>query len=338
MRIFLTIWIVWVCLWGEWMHAQNSFQVMFYNTENLFDCMHDSLKNDREFLPESIRGWHAGRYKHKLRNVAKVITAAGGWKAPELVGLCEVENEKVMNDLSRYSPLKELGYRYVMTDSPDERGIDVALLYQRGSFKLIGHRSIRIRFENRRFKPTRDILHVTGIIATGDTLDVFVVHLPSRSGGEKESEPARIIAASQLKICTDSLSKARTCPNLIIIGDFNDYPSDRSVSRILGANAPTSPIVPEKLYNLMAGKKDGTYKYQGEWGILDQFIVSGNLLSNRNKLKISGEKVTVCDLPFLLEKDEKYGDKRPFRTYYGLKYTGGFSDHLPIIGTFEFTK
>ena len=131
------------------------------------------------------------------------------------------------------------------------------------------------------------------------------------------------------------MQKIRTCPNLIIIGDFNDHPSDRSVSKILEANAPAGIIVPGKLYNLMAGKKQGTYKYRGEWAILDQFIVSGNLLSNRGRLKIWEENVTICDFPFLFEKDEKYGSKRPFRTYYGLKYTGGFSDHLPIIGTFE---
>lgn len=337
MRAFLLLWMAWFCLPAANLSAQNDFLVLFYNTENLFDCTHDSLKNDREFLPESVRGWHSGRYRHKIRNLAKVITAAGGWKAPDLVGLCEVENDKVMDDLTKYSPLKEQGYRYVMTDSPDERGIDVALMYQRGSFRLLGHRSVRVCFTDRRTKPTRDILHATGTIITGDTLDVFVVHLPSRSGGEKESQPARVFAASRLKACIDTIMEVRTCPNILLIGDFNDTPSDRSVSRVLDAGAPGSDLVPFKLYNLMAGNEKGTYKYQGSWSILDQFIVSGNLLLNRGKIRISKENVSVCDFPFLLEEDEKYGGKRPFRTYYGLKYIGGFSDHLPVLGTFEIT-
>lgn len=333
MRIFLFIVFTWGCLSGETANAQNNFRVMFYNVENLFDCTHDSLKNDREFLPESVRGWNYKRYKQKINSIAKVICAAGEWELPDLIGLCEVENEKVVNDLTNHSPLKEQGYRFVMTDSPDERGIDVALLYQRGSFKLLNHRSIRIDLPNR--KPTRDILHVTGIIANGDTLDVFVVHLPSRSGGEKESEPARLAVASKLKTCADSLFRARRNPNLIITGDFNDYPYNRSVCNVLNANFPARTVEPLGLYNLMAGKKGGTYKYQGEWGILDQFIVSGTLLIPHKGLTISANNVSICQFPFLLEADEKYGGKQPFRTYYGFKYIGGFSDHLPIIGKFE---
>ena len=156
------------------------FRVMSWNVENLFDTHHDTLKNDNEFLPDAIRHWNYTKYKKKLADMARVITAVGEWNPPALVGLCEVENDSVLRDLTQRSPLKELGYRYVMTSSPDLRGIDVALLYQRDLFKLLSFRSIPIpSFKHHR--PTRDLLHVSGLLLTGDTLDVIVCHLPSRS-------------------------------------------------------------------------------------------------------------------------------------------------------------
>ena len=158
---------------------QIRFRVVSWNVENLFDIHHDSLKNDREFLPDALRHWNYTRYKKKLTDMARVITAVGEWEPPALVGLCEVENDTVLRDLTRRSPLKELNYRYVMTDSPDLRGIDVALLYQRDLFKLLSFRSVSIP-PLKQFRPTRDLLHVSGLLLTGDTLDVFVCHLPSR--------------------------------------------------------------------------------------------------------------------------------------------------------------
>lgn len=319
--------------------AQSVFRVVSYNVENLFDCKHDTLKNDKEFLPNSMRAWHYGRYKDKINRIGKVIAAVGEWNPPVLVGLCEVENERVMNDLVKYSPLKEFGYRYVMTDSPDERGIDVALLYQRSDFKLLQSRSVRIHFKEKGRRPTRDILHVTGLVSTLDSLDVFICHMPSRSGGEKESEPARLFAASILKQAVDSLFTIRLHPNILIMGDFNDYPHNAAIGKVLGAIAPTDSITPCKLYNLMADKeKDtaiGTYKYRGEWGILDQLIVSGFLLLNRGGLYTSAEDARICKFPFLLERDEKYFGCQPFRTYYGMKYRGGYSDHLPVVLDFH---
>ncbi len=319
--------------------SQNPFRVMFYNVENLFDCQHDTLKNDYEFLPNSMRAWHYGRYKQKIANISKVITSVGEWTPPVLVGLCEVENDHVITDLVKYSPLKELDYRYVMTHSRDDRGIDVALLYQRGSFRLLAHDSIRIIFPDKDRRPTRDILHVTGLIATGDTLDVFVCHMPSRSGGEKESEQGRIFAATCLKHYTDSLFMIRIRPNLLIMGDFNDYPHNKAIAEILGAKAPLSNPCNNKLYNLLAEKENdhsfGSYKYQGEWNILDQLIVSGFLLTHQNGLSTSVDKADICRQPFLLEKDEKYSGIKPFRTYYGMKYQGGYSDHLPVYVDFR---
>lgn len=316
------------------------FRVMSWNVENLFDTHHDSLKNDEEFLPEALRHWNYSRYKKKLDDIARVIVAVGEWNPPALVGLCEVENDTVLRDLTRRSPLKNLDYRYVMTNSPDQRGIDVALLYQRDLFKLLSYRSISIP-SFKQHRPTRDLLHVSGLLLTGDTLDVFVCHLPSRSGGAKESEPYRLFAAQKLRTEVDSLLKGRFHPQLIIMGDFNDYPTNKSINKILEAEAPpaTSEVSPLKLYHLLARKAKsrdfGSYKYRGEWGLLDHLIVSGTLLDATKNFFTCEEKANVFQPSFLLIDDEKYGDKEPFRTYKGMRYQGGFSDHLPIFTDFE---
>ena len=332
-----------------------SFRVVSWNIENLFDTHHDSLKNDHEYLPDAIRHWNYSRYKKKLADVARVITALGEWNPPALVGLCEVENDTVLRDLTRRSPLKELSYRYVMTNSPDLRGIDVALLYQRDLFKLLSSRSISIP-PFKQHRPTRDLLHVSGLLLAGDTLDVFVCHFPSRSGGAKESEPYRLYVAHILRTEVDSIMNIRSHPQAIIMGDFNDYPTNQSILKILKAEAPpvktndlasttdsanASTVTPSslKLYHLLArkakSKNFGSYKFRGEWGLLDHLIVSGTLLNQSNHFFTSEEKANVCLLPFLLKDDEKYGDKEPFRTYKGMKYQGGISDHLPISTDFE---
>ena len=299
--------------------AQAPFRVMFWNVENLFDTKDDPLKNDNEFLPDATRHWTPFRYHDKLKNVAKTIVASGYEHVPDLVGLCEVENDSCLHDLTRRSPLRESGYRYVMTHSPDQRGIDVALLYQRGSFKLIQYQSIGIPHGQVKQRPTRDILHVVGQVISGDTLDVMVCHFPSRSGGKAKSEPYRLQAARTLRHTVDSLMQVRQHLYLIIMGDFNDYPSDKSLRKVLCGKGD--------LVNLMAGMKQGTYRYRGEWEIFDQFLVSPNV-------KAKTENVKPIRHSFLLEEDEKYGGWKPFRTYNGMKYIGGYSDHLPILMDF----
>ncbi len=311
----------------------DTLRIMEWNVENLFDCRHDSLKNDQEFLPESMRHWTFHRYRHKLDAVAKVITAVGGWSAPALVALCEVENDSVLYSLTHYSALAGMQYQYVMTHSPDIRGIDVALLYQRDQFKLLSYRSIRIDTLHH-YKPTRDILHVTGMLVTGDTLDVFVVHAPSRAGGALESAPFRQLCAETLKGEIDQTAALRTYPHILITGDFNDYPESPAIARTLKALPPDANIGDKELYHLLARQakqtKFGTYKYQGEWNLLDHFIVSGSLLHPHHTLYTSERLTEIIRLPFLLTDDTTYGGIRPFRTYYGMKYEGGFSDHLPI--------
>ena len=318
---YILIFIWFLCLaFPAW--TQESFRVLFWNTENLFHPSDEPKKNDNEFLPDATGHWTYYRYRDKLNKVAKTIVASGNENVPDLVGLCEVENDSCLIDLVKHSPLREAGYRYVMTDSPDQRGIDVALLYQRGSFKLLQSQSIRIPHRQIKKAPTRDILHVVGKVISGDSLDVFVCHMPSRSGGQAKSEPYRMFTAKILKEKVDSVMKVRQCPHLIIMGDFNDYPMDKSIRKVLCSE--------KNLRNLMKDKKEGTYRYRGEWGILDQFIVSETMLKKKGHIRTSKDKVHILRHDFLLEEDERYGGDKPYRTYNGMKYQGGYSDHLPI--------
>ena len=309
--------------------ARQPFRVMEYNVENLFDCRHDSLKRDEEFLPSSVRGWNPARFAEKVNKIAKVIFAAGGRQVPDLVALCEVENDYCLRTLVRRSPLRGVAYRYVMTDSPDERGIDVALLYQPATFRLLDVRSIRVPSVRR---PTRDILHVAGRVVSGDTLDVFVCHFPSRSGGKVASEPGRMAAASCLKAAVDSVCSMRMAPHVIITGDFNDFPSGRPLREVLGALRPSGGNAdPRRLYNLTEGKPGGTYRYKGEWNTLDQLLVGGRLLQEDSSIRTDYGKARILSFPFLLERDGRYGGDIPFRTYKGMRYHGGYSDHLPLL-------
>lgn len=319
------------------------FRVVSYNTENLFDCRDDSLKADEEFLPDAVRHWTPTKYRKKLDAIGRVVVAAGGDRMPPaLVALCEVENDSVLTDLTRRSLLREAGYRYVMTHSPDVRGIDVALLYQRHLFKPVACQSLLVAGASRNHRPTRDILHVSGRLLNSDTLDVFVVHFPSRSGGAKQSEPRRLAAARRLRRATDSLFLIRRHPQILVLGDFNDYPRNASIRQVLQAEAPSSAddiIEPHRLYHLLADKAAtrkgyGSYKYQGAWGLLDHILVSGTLLQPSSTLHTAPSMADVFAPSFLLTDDPKYGGVQPLRSYVGMKYQEGYSDHLPVFADF----
>jgi len=313
-----------------------NFRVVFYNVENFFDVFPDSIADDSEWLPGGMRGWNMTRYRQKQANIAKVITAIGGWSTPALVGLAEVESRRALIDLTRNSPLRAHGYRFIHHESPDARGIDVALLYHPFQFFPISDKAIPIRLPNTT-RGTRDILYVSGTTFTGDTLHVFVTHYPSRWGGELESEVGRIFVSSVLRTQVDSLFAIYSNPNILIMGDMNDYPTNRSMLETLGAKPISNPIVERELYNLtyhLHAQGIGTYKFQGEWGMLDQIIVSGNLLNPTNGIFTLQQDVRVFDADFLLEPDDAFLGRRPFRTYIGMRYHGGFSDHLPLVVDF----
>lgn len=318
------------------------FYVMSYNVENLFNCRHDSLKDDYEFLPDATRHWTPYRYWKKLDNIARVIRAVGGWELPALVALCEVENDSVLFDLTCRSILRKSTYRYLITNSEDERGIDVALLYQRELFKPLQTRHIRIKKPRKDSRPTRDILHVTGKILSMDTLDVLVAHLPSRTGGAKQSDAYRQMAAEQIRAITDSLAQVRERAQIIVMGDFNDYPNSRLIQETLGAEKPpmtSTQADSRKLYHLLAEQAEtqrhqGSYKYKGVWQWLDHILVNGNLLKEDTPFHLSEAQAGVFAPPFLLTEDLQFGGVKPLRTYHGMKYQDGYSDHLPVYARF----
>ena len=290
---------------------------MELNCENLFDTRHDSLKNDLEFLPDGSYKWTPYRYWAKLNHLGQEIVAQSD-PVPDFVAMCEVENDSVMFDLTKRSLLRNAGYEYVMTSSPDERGIDVALLYQPASFALLHSHSIRIK-PLPDTRPTRDILYASGLLITGDTLHIFVVHAPSRRGGEQVSRPYRLLVASQLAEAVDSVYAISRDAKIIIAGDFNDY-----------ADSPVLQYLYEHhLINMSADAQGShgakaTYRWHGEWRSLDQILCSPSLAARK-------QSSVIGDLPFLLEDDEKYGGKKPYRTYLGPRYLGGYSDHLPLV-------
>jgi len=308
-------------------YARDGFRVVFYNTENYFDCRHDSLKSDEEFLPGGIRGWTPSRYFHKAGNIARVLAAVGEDEFPEIVGLAEVENDACLKTLVYSSPLKNAGYSFVHEESEDPRGVDVCLLYNRYMFQLIDHQVLNITFEGEPFKKTRAILHVWGKTSSGDSLHLYVCHFPSRLGGETESETYRRQVAKRLRSSVDSVFAQQPKANIVIMGDFNDFPSNLSLSTDLQASDPLKAPAEARLYNLMLPLDGvpgiGTNKQQSDWGILDQLIVSTNLL-----VKTSGAHIFSPD--FLLQEDERWLGKKPFRTYNGMVYQGGYSDHLPV--------
>lgn len=308
------------------------FTIAFYNVENLFDTINDPLKNDDDFTPEGKLKWSGQRYVTKVINTSKVIMAIGNGEAPAIMGLCEVENRDVLEYMIRITPLSKMKYAVVHEDSPDNRGIDVALLYRKDLFKPIEHKVIPVDLKPDTFK-TRDILYVKGVLDSDDTLHVFVNHWPSRLGGEAQSEPKRINAAKTLRKEVDNIMKNDSSAKIIIMGDFNDYPNNKSLEEVLLAKKDTAEIQKGELFNMLYLKHmkgEGTHYYDNHWGMLDQIIVSKSL--------IKCEKKKVCTLPgradvfnpewiLFFNKD---GVKIPNRTYVGNSYKGGYSDHLPV--------
>lgn len=302
------------------------FTIVELNCENLFDCAHDSLKQDEEYLPESLRHWTKHRYWTKLDDIGREIISCGGkgseWTAPDLVALCEVENDTVLRDLTKRSLLRNAQYEYVMTDSPDERGVDVALLYSPFAFRLINHHAIRVK-PMKGMRPTRDILYASGMVITGDTVHVFVVHAPSRFGGERVTRQHRVLVGCYLCAAIDSVRNLSPDAKILIAGDFNDYGSEANMQQMLskGMTDVSSGAVGTN------GSK-GTYRYKGEWGSLDHIFVSPPVASSVTECRVMDEK-------YMLKDDDKYGGVQPFRTYIGPRYQGGISDHLPLLARFN---
>ncbi len=309
--------------------AQQEYaRLAFYNLENLFDFEDDTLINDEEYLPTSMRNWSYYRYTEKSNRMAKAILSIGGWQAPDIIGVCEVENKRVLQDLVATDVLKKLNYKIIHFESPDRRGIDVGLLYRPETVDTLYAKAYPVRnLDDVDFK-TRDVLYVKMRILD-DTLHYFVNHWPSRYGGQMQSEPKRMLAASVVRGVVDSIQQNNKFAKVVIMGDLNDSPDNISVSEILrGVKQPKNAT---DLKNLMQDlpSEEGSHRYQGEWGYLDQIIVSVPLLKATNGVVLNGG-AQVHKAEFLMEPDEKFPGTKPFRTFVGMRYIGGFSDHLPV--------
>jgi hypothetical protein len=313
---------------------RQNVRIVFYNVENLYDPYNDSLTLDEEFTASGVRRWSYSRFQQKLNQLSKTIIAIGEREPPAIVGMCEVENKYVLNKLIYQTPLRKFSYKVIHKDSPDLRGVDVALIYRPDKFKVILWHSIHIQFPFDTTAQTREILMVKGEIFWGDTIILFVNHWPSRRGGYLESQPKRNFVAGELRSVTDSIFRNDIHPNIIIMGDFNDEPDNISLSKVLSARPISDNAGKDDLINLMYKRKkswhEGTLKYQGQWSVFDQFIVSGNLVQTDKDEKILHAEAHIFTADFLVENDEKYLGRKLKRTYAGPRYLGGFSDHLPI--------
>ncbi|MBO4720004.1 MAG: endonuclease [Prevotella sp.] len=309
--------ILFLCLFPLFAFGQ-SLTIVELNCENLFDYLDDEGKDDAEYLPETTRHWTKKRYWRKLNNIAQELLSCSDEGIPDLIALCECENDSVLRDLTKRSLLQNAGYEYLMTSSPDLRGIDVALLYSPFSFAPIRSYPIRVTPIDG-MRPTRDILYACGEIPSGDTLHVFVVHFPSRYGGERYSRPFRKVVADRLCLSLDSIQGLNPDAQILIAGDFND-----------GSDSPVlQQICQHGIKNLTKEARGengvkGTYRYQGEWESIDHILASPYIYNKVDTAFIHSPK-------FLLEDEKLYGGYRPRRTYNGMRYQPGYSDHLPLV-------
>jgi predicted extracellular nuclease len=305
--------------------AKVKFDLMSYNVENLFDTIDDPNKVDEDFTPNGKLQWNTAKYYEHLNHTVDAITNKGT-NFPAIVGLIEVENGTVLNDLVNTSFLKGKGYQVVLYEGPDERGIDVAMIYDSKRVSIVGSRPIPVVLESVSDPNTRDILKVSVKVGSED-YHLFVNHWPSRRGGQDESEMHRIRAASVLRKEVDQILSVNAKANIICMGDFNDFPSNKSVHDVLQAGVSNEHSV---LFNMMSdfeALKKGTHFYKGEWSPLDQFIVSYGMFDNKCVSANSFEVVSY-DFLYYTSKD---GVKSPARAYVGDSYKGGYSDHLPIL-------
>lgn len=321
--------------WFAYCSAQfdsNTISIMFYNTENFFDPADDTLKNDDSYTIEGMNRWSYKKMYHKRDQIAKVILSINQWNPPDIIGLAEIENDVVLKSLIRHPGLQKNGYMFIHYESPDSRGIDVAMLYRERTCQILEAFPIPVVFPLEPGSKNRDILYAKVKVKTGDTLHLFVNHWTSRFGGAGATISKRNFYAFMVKEKVDSLLAENAFAHIVIMGDFNDYPTDHSVYTVLEAQEPKEPY--PRLINMMlpfhSFQNEGTHKNEAFWGCLDQMILSRSFFLEKSCWKIP-KKILIYKPEFLLVPDEKFGGTKPFRTFLGFKYLGGFSDHLPIL-------
>lgn len=300
--------------------------LVFYNVENLFDTINDPTTNDEEFLPNARVAWNTERYNRKLSNIARVFAAIDSTDFPHLIGLAEVENKTVLEDLVRQPQIADAKYGIIHVSDDDPRGIEVAILYRSDIFKPLNYNGIEFQDS----VPERHILYTTLLNGHSDTLHVFVNHWKSRGGGQEATAPLRMAAAQALRLAIDALQAAKPHALVVVMGDFNDNPTDESITKHLKALAPEQALrQPAALVNLAAeaySAGQGTLYFDG-WHFFDQMMVSQSLWQGK-RLRV--KSFEVFSRPWMLYNDNR-GNARPNRTMSGSRYFGGYSDHLPVV-------
>lgn len=316
------------------------YTVVFYNLENLFDTIKSPNTYDEEFTPKGSNAWTGEKYHHKLRNIEQVFYSIAGENKtfPTLIGVSEIENRSVLEDVVSMPRLQKANYQIAHFDSPDARGIDVALLYRPDQFRYLSSEPIPVRLASDPKWKTRDILMVHGTIE-GEPFFVFVNHWPSRRGGQQASEHLRMLAASVLRHKVDSIQTAVPQAKIIIMGDLNDDPVDKSIAQVLGAGGNIGKLGTTGLFNPyldMFKKGFGTLAYQDSWNLFDNIIVNANLANKLTGtiglMRANGNDYygQIFDRAFLKQKEGQYKNY-PFRTYVGGSFMGGYSDHFPVF-------
>lgn len=326
-----------ICFLAMPIGAQNNekelYSIGFYNVENLFDTYHDEGKNDTEYVAGGRRGWDYAKYKSKLANLDRVLGELARERVasgPIVIGLAEVENFKVIQDLLIQPHLSRDNYQYVHYEGPDKRGIDCALLYNPELFLPIQTKLVlSTPFDGDTIHKTRGFLVVRGKVKpANDELTIIVNHWPSR----RADAPVRIHAAQQVKAITDSLYRADSGSKIIVMGDLNDDPMDPSVAEYLGARKRVVEVDKGEFFNpwwsILEDDGVGTLMYRGKWNLFDQILVSYNLLNSEKGLSYVDAEVFRRD--YLFQQDGKYKGV-PLRTYGGRRWLDGYSDHLPTI-------
>ena len=284
---------------------------MFWNVENYFDTYDNPGTSDEEFTPTGDNRWSWKRFEKKRDDIAKTLLLAADeyGELPGIIGLAEIENSFVLQQLLEETPLARAGYKYIHKDSPDSRGIDVALLYREEKFKPLHTKYIEASF------PTRDVLYTKGVADGKDTLHIMVNHWPSKRGNESSSGKKREYVSLMVSRTVDSILRSSPDANILLMGDFNDTP-DSGPLQNLG-----------QLTNLAQKAKgaEGTYKYQHDWSIIDQILVSENMVAR------TGKRMDIFAPESLFTEDAAYMGIKPKRTYSGPRYLGGVSDHLPVL-------
>tara|TARA_B100001175_G_C19479236_1_gene626140 strand:- start:667 stop:1710 length:1044 start_codon:yes stop_codon:yes gene_type:complete len=308
--------------------------IAFYNVENLFDTINDPKTWDDDRTPKGKDRWTSIIYNKKIENIAKVIADIGSEltkSSPSIIGLCEIENKRVLIDLIKTKSLINENYGIVHFDSPDERGVDVAMLFKTNRFRPTIAKAfpLFLKKSDGGIDYTRDHLLVSGYL-DNELIHFIINHWPSRSGGLMKSEPNRILAGKLNKKIIDSILISNPKAKIISMGDFNDNPDDKSIKPILNTVFKKTEIKSGQLYNPMEElfkKGYGSYKYRGKWDMIDQFMLSENLVKDKNGLFFL--KAGVFNKKYLINPEGKY-EGYPYKSFAGGKFLNGYSDHFPI--------